>query len=44
LSSVRRRLAALYGERAALSVGSSDAGCTVSIALPLKEADLGSAA
>jgi signal transduction histidine kinase len=44
LSSVRRRLAALYGDRAALSVGSPDAGCTVSIALPLKEADLGSAA
>jgi LytS/YehU family sensor histidine kinase len=44
LSSVRRRLAALYGDRATVAIDSSAAGCTVSIALPVKEADLGSAA
>jgi LytS/YehU family sensor histidine kinase len=44
LSSVRRRLAALYGERATVAFDSSARGCTVSIALPMTEADLGSAA
>jgi two-component system, LytTR family, sensor kinase len=45
LSSVRRRLAALYGDRAAVSVVSSTAGFTVTVALPLMpENGLGSAA
>ena len=44
LSSVRRRLAALYGDRATVAFDSCATGCTVSIALPLTEADLGSAA
>ena len=44
LSSVRRRLAALYGDRASVTIDSSSAGCTVSIAVPMKAADLGSAA
>ena len=44
LSSVRRRLAALYGDTATVSIDSTDGGCTVSIALPLKAADIGSAA
>ena len=44
LGSVRRRLAAVYGARATVAIDSTEAGCTVSIALPLKTADLGSVA
>ena len=45
LGSVRRRLAALYGERATISIDRMAAGFTITVALPLKPADgLGSAA
>ena len=45
LGSVRRRLAALYGERATISIDRMAAGFTITIALPLKPAEgLGSAA
>ena len=44
LGSVRRRLAALYGERATLTIDRMAEGFTVTIGLPLEPADLGSAA
>ena len=44
LSSVRRRLEALYGDRATVAIDSSAAGCTVSITLPARAVDMGSAA
>jgi two-component system, LytTR family, sensor kinase len=44
LTSVRRRLAALYGDQATVAIDSSAAGCTVSIVLPANARDLGSAA
>jgi two-component system LytT family sensor kinase len=44
LSSVRRRLSALYGERATVAIDSSAAGFVVTVALPLAPDHLGSAA
>ena len=44
LKSVRRRLAALYGDRATVDIESSATGCTVSITLPARAIDMGSAA
>ncbi len=44
LGSVRRRLAALYGERATVTIEERDAGFAVTVRLPLERADLNSAA
>ncbi len=44
LGSVRRRLEALYGERATVTIEAREAGFAVTVRLPLEPADLNSAA